>query len=104
MGFMDKVKTGLKNVDNKASQKMDEAKINSEVRKRKSEIEKIKVEIGETYYKARNGGGEAPLDEMNRLYDKIVELEAEIVELEEEKERIIAEGKAMREANRQAVN
>ncbi|NLL94611.1 MAG: hypothetical protein GX224_02480 [Thermoplasmatales archaeon] len=102
MGLFDKIETGLKNVDSKASQKIDEAKIDVEVRKRKSEIEKIKTEIGETYYKGRKGGKPSLESEMNSLYDKIIALENEIKDLEEEKDRVIAEAKAEREANRRA--
>ncbi len=103
MGFINKVKTGIKNVDSKAGQKVDEAKINSDIRSKKSEIEKIKSQIGEAYYAAKKDGKSAAEADQNALYEKIVALEDEIEELEAEKEKVIAEAKAEREANRKAT-
>ncbi len=101
MGLWDDIKAGAKNVDSKIGQKYDEEKIESEIRKIEKDIVELKRILGEDVYESYSEG---------KAYDpaadcKIIKSKYDDIDgLKAEKERIIAEAKAEREANRQAKN
>lgn len=101
MGLWDNIKASAKNVDSRVGQKYDEEKIGLEIRKIEKEIAEMKKILGEDVYQAYSEGRKYDPDEDCR---KIKSRYDDIEDLEAERERIVEEAKAEREANRQAKN
>ena len=88
MGFMDKVKESVKNVDEKVGNVIDGEKIDSKIREQEREIEKITKEIGDAVVACLKDGKDIVMDEVNNLYKKIEEAQAKIESFKEEKEAL----------------
>ena len=88
MGFMDKVKESMKNVDEKVGNAIDSEKIDSKIREQEREIEKITKGIGDAVVACLKDGKDIVMDEVNNLYKKIEEAQAKIESLKEEKEAL----------------
>ncbi len=98
MGLLDKVSAGLKNVDNKIGQEIDESKYNSKIRDLEREIADMKSKLGEDVYEAYAKGETFDLESSwGEIKSKHDELEA----TKAEKEEMIAAAEAEREKNRQ---
>ena len=88
MGFMDKVKESMKNVDEKVGNVIDGEKIDSKIREQEREIEKITAEIGKTVVADLKEGKEIVRTAIDELYAKITEAEKKIEDLKAEKEAL----------------
>ena len=88
MGFMDKVKESMKNVDEKVGNAIDSEKIDSKIREQEREIEKITAGIGKTVVADLKGGKEIVRTAIDELYAKITEAEKKIEDLKAEKEAL----------------
>ena len=88
MGFMDKVKESVKNVDEKVGNVIDGEKIDSKIREQEREIEKITAEIGKTVVADLKEGKEIVRTAIDELYAKITEAEKKIEDLKAEKEAL----------------
>ena len=88
MGFMDKVKESMKNVDEKVGNAIDSEKIDSKIREQEREIEKITAEIGKTVVADLKEGKEIVRTAIDELYAKITEAEKKIEDLKAEKEAL----------------
>ena len=88
MGFMDKVKESMKNVDEKVGNAIDSEKIDSKIREQEREIEKITAEIGKAVVADLKEGKEIVMTAIDELYAKITEAEKKIEELKAEKEAL----------------
>ena len=88
MGFMDKVKESMKNVDEKVGNVIDGEKIDSKIREQEREIEKITAEIGKAVVADLKEGKEIVRTAIDELYAKITEAEKKIEELKAEKEAL----------------
>ena len=88
MGFMDKVKESVKNVDEKVGNAIDCEKINSKIREQEREIEKITAEIGKAVVADLKEGKEIVRTAIDELYAKITEAEKKIEDLKAEKEAL----------------
>ena len=88
MGFMDKVKEGMKNVDEKVGNAIDSEKIDSKIREQEREIEKITAEIGKAVVADLKEGKEIVRTAIDELYAKITEAEKKIEDLKAEKEAL----------------
>lgn len=88
MGFMDKVKESVKNVDEKVGNAIDSEKIDSKIREQEREIEKITAEIGKAVVADLKEGKEIVRTAIDELYAKITEAEKKIEDLKAEKEAL----------------
>ena len=88
MGFMDKVKESVKNVDEKVGNAIDSEKIDSKIREQEREIEKITAEIGKAVVANLKEGKEIVRTAIDELYAKITEAEKKIEDLKAEKEAL----------------
>ena len=88
MGFMDKVKESMKNVDEKVGNVIDSEKIDSKIREQEREIEKITAEIGKAVVADLKEGKEIVRTAIDELYAKITEAEKKIEDLKAEKEAL----------------
>ena len=88
MGFMDKVKESVKNVDEKVGNVIDSEKIDSKIREQEREIEKITAEIGKAVVTDLKEGKEIVRTAIDELYAKITEAEKKIEDLKAEKEAL----------------
>ena len=88
MGFMDKVKESMKNVDEKVGNAIDSEKIDSKIREQEREIEKITAEIGKAVVANLKEGKEIVRTAIDELYAKITEAEKKIEDLKAEKEAL----------------
>ena len=88
MGFMDKVKDGIKSADEKMGNAIDKEKLESEIRKQEKAIEDFTKQIGETVLAVLKEGKDATQAEVQGLYDKIKECECKIEDLKKQKEAI----------------
>lgn len=88
MGFMDKVKESVKNVDEKVGNVIDGEKIDSKIREQEREIEKITAEIGKAVVADLKEGKEIVRTAIDELYAKITEAEKKIEDLKAEKEAL----------------
>ena len=88
MGFMDKVKESMKNVDEKVGNAIDSEKIDSKIREQEREIEKITAEIGKAVVADLKEGKEIVRTAIDELYAKIIEAEKKIEDLKAEKEAL----------------
>ena len=88
MGFMNKVKESVKNVDEKVGNVIDGEKIDSKIREQEREIEKITAEIGKAVVADLKEGKEIVRTAIDELYAKITEAEKKIEELKAEKEAL----------------
>lgn len=88
MGFMDKVKESMKNVDEKVGNAIDSEKIDSKIREQEREIEKITAEIGKAVVTDLKEGKEIVRTAIDELYAKITEAEKKIEDLKAEKEAL----------------
>ena len=88
MGFMDKVKESVKNVDEKVGNAIDSEKIDSKIREQEREIEKITAEIGKAVVADLKEGKEVVRTAIDELYAKITEAEKKIEDLKAEKEAL----------------
>ena len=88
MGFMNKVKESVKNVDEKVGNVIDGEKIDSKIREQEREIEKITAEIGKTVVADLKEGKEIVRTAIDELYAKITEAEKKIEDLKAEKEAL----------------
>lgn len=88
MGFMDKVKESVKNVDEKVGNAIDCEKIDSKIREQEREIEKITAEIGKAVVADLKEGKEIVRTAIDELYAKITEAEKKIEDLKAEKEAL----------------
>ena len=88
MGFMDKVKESMKNVDEKVGNAIDSEKIDSKIREQEREIEKITAEIGKAVVADLKEGKEIVRTAIDELYAKITEAEKQIEDLKAEKEAL----------------
>ena len=88
MGFMDKVKESVKNVDEKVGNAIDCEKIDSKIREQEREIEKITAEIGKAVVADLKEGKEIVRTAIDELYAKIIEAEKKIEDLKAEKEAL----------------
>ena len=88
MGFMDKVKESVKNVDEKVGNAIDSEKIDSKIREQEREIEKITAEIGKAVVADLKEGKEIVKTAIDELYAKITEAEKKIEDLKAEKEAL----------------
>ena len=88
MGFMDKVKESVKNVDEKVGNVIDGEKIDSKIREQEREIEKITAEIGKAVVANLKEGKEIVRTAIDELYAKITEAEKKIEDLKAEKEAL----------------
>ena len=88
MGFMDKVKESMKNVDEKVGNVIDGEKIDSKIREQEREIEKITAEIGKAVVANLKEGKEIVRTAIDELYAKITEAEKKIEDLKAEKEAL----------------
>lgn len=88
MGFMDKVKESVKNVDEKVGNVIDSEKIDSKIREQEREIEKITAEIGKAVVADLKEGKEIVKTAIDELYAKITEAEKKIEDLKAEKEAL----------------
>ncbi len=88
MGFMDKVKESMKNVDEKVGNAIDSEKIDSKIREQEREIEKITAEIGKAVVADLKEGKEIVRTAIDELYAKITEAEKKIEDLKAEKEAL----------------
>lgn len=88
MGFMDKVKESMKNVDEKVGNAIDSEKIDSKIREQEREIEKITAEIGKAVVADLKEGKEIVMTAIDELYAKITEAEKKIEDLKAEKEAL----------------
>ena len=88
MGFMDKVKESVKNVDEKVGNAIDSEKIDSKIREQEREIEKITAEIGKAVVADLKEGKEIVRTAIDELYAKIIEAEKKIEDLKAEKEAL----------------
>ena len=88
MGFMDKVKESMKNVDEKVGNAIDSEKIDSKIREQEREIEKVTAEIGKAVVADLKEGKEIVRTAIDELYAKITEAEKKIEDLKAEKEAL----------------
>ena len=88
MGFMNKVKESVKNVDEKVGNAIDSEKIDSKIREQEREIEKITAEIGKAVVADLKEGKEIVRTAIDELYAKITEAEKKIEDLKAEKEAL----------------
>ena len=88
MGFMNKVKESVKNVDEKVGNVIDGEKIDSKIREQEREIEKITAEIGKAVVANLKEGKEIVRTAIDELYAKITEAEKKIEDLKAEKEAL----------------
>ena len=88
MGFMNKVKESVKNVDEKVGNVIDGEKIDSKIREQEREIEKITAEIGKAVVADLKEGKEIVRTAIDELYAKITEAEKKIEDLKAEKEAL----------------
>ena len=88
MGFMNKVKESVKNVDEKVGNAIDSEKIDSKIREQEREIEKITAEIGKAVVANLKEGKEIVRTAIDELYAKITEAEKKIEDLKAEKEAL----------------
>ena len=88
MGFMNKVKESMKNVDEKVGNVIDGEKIDSKIREQEREIEKITAEIGKAVVADLKEGKEIVRTAIDELYAKITEAEKKIEDLKAEKEAL----------------
>ena len=88
MGFMDKVKESMKNVDEKVGNAIDSEKIDSKIREQERAIEKITAEIGKAVVADLKEGKEIVRTAIDELYAKITEAEKKIEDLKAEKEAL----------------
>ena len=88
MGFMDKVKESVKNVDEKVGNAIDSEKIDSKIHEQEREIEKITAEIGKAVVADLKEGKEIVRTAIDELYAKITEAEKKIEDLKAEKEAL----------------
>ena len=88
MGFMDKVKESVKNVEEKVGNAIDCEKIDSKIREQEREIEKITAEIGKAVVADLKEGKEIVMTAIDELYAKITEAEKKIEDLKAEKEAL----------------
>ena len=88
MGFMDKVKESMQNVDEKVGNAIDSEKIDSKIREQEREIEKITAEIGKAVVADLKEGKEIVRTAIDELYAKITEAEKKIEDLKAEKEAL----------------
>ena len=88
MGFMNKVKESVKNVDEKVGNAIDSEKIDSKIREQEREIEKITAEIGKAVVTDLKEGKEIVRTAIDELYAKITEAEKKIEDLKAEKEAL----------------
>ncbi len=101
MGFMDKLSTGVKNVDNRLGQSVDSAKYDSKISDQKNIKRKAIEEAGQKMFEAYLANGAASItDEVKELYEKAKACDVEIEKLEKEKAEMIEANKAERQANR----
>ena len=98
MSFTDKIKTGLKNTDSLAGQKVDEAKYETKIAEQKSQKRKFLSDANDRMFEAYCKGFAVP-DEVRDLYEKAKTCDVEVDRLEAEKKDIIAKAKAERESN-----
>lgn len=103
MGLTDKLKAGVKNVDNRLGQSVDSAKYDSKISDQRGSRRKYLDEASDKMYKAYLEGKTELTDEVKDLFDKAKECDAEIEKLEKEKEEMKAKAHDEREANRKAA-
>ena len=104
MGFMDKMKAGAKNLDNRLGQSVDSASYDSKIYDQKSAKEKAIKDAGEKMFAAYCEGKTEITSEIKDLYEKAKACDVEIEKLEKEKAEMIAKAEAERQANRDAAN
>lgn len=103
MGLMDKIKTDIKNVDNRLGQSVDSAKFDSKISDQKNDKKKAIQEAGEKMYAAYLEGKTEICDEAKALFDKAKACDDEIAKLEAEKAEMIEKAKAERENNKNSA-
>ncbi len=101
MGFMDKMKTGAKNLDNRMGQSVDSAKYDSKIADQKNVKKKAIEDAGQKMFEAYVATGSATItDEVKELYEVAKACDVEIAKLEKEKAEMIEANKAERQSNR----
>ncbi len=88
MGFMDKVKDSVTNLDTKIGDGIDKTKIDSQIGDEKRAIMKATSDIGEAVVKALKDGKTANDADISALYQKIVDSEKKIEELNAQRDAI----------------
>ena len=104
MGFMDKMKAGAKNLDNRLGQSVDSASYDSKIYDQKSAKEKAIKDAGEKMFAAYCEGKTEITDEVKELYEKAKACDVEVEKLRKEKADMISKAEAERQANRDAAS
>ena len=103
MGFMDKVKAGAKNLDNRLGQSADSLSYDSKISDQKDIKRKAIQEAGEKMFAAYCEGKVEVTDEIKALYETAKACDVTIAQLEKDKADMIAKAEAERQANRDAA-
>ena len=103
MGFSDRFNAVLKNADSKIIQASDESKYNSKIDTQKAIITKAFTEAGELMYKLLATGKTEIDDEVRAVFKKVDDANVEIERLIAEKEKMIADRQAERDARNEAI-
>lgn len=103
MGLADKLKAGVKNVDNRLGQSVDSVKYDSKISDQKATKRKALDEAADIMFAAYLEGKAEVTDAVKALFETAKKCDAEIEKLQKEKEDMIAEASAEREANRKAA-
>lgn len=103
MGLADKLKAGVKNVDNRLGQSVDSVKFDSKISDEKSKKNKAIDEAGEKMFAAYLEGKTELTQEIIDLFETAKKCDEEIERLQKEKEQMKADAAAEREANRKAA-
>ncbi len=88
MGFMDKVKDTVKDVDNKIGESIDKSKLDSQIRDEERLIEKATMEIGQRVLEAIDNGKTIADIDVSDICEKIKVSRDRIAEYKEKREAI----------------
>lgn len=88
MGFMDKVKDSVKDVDNKIGISIDKGKLDSQIRDEERKIEDLTEEIGKAVVETLKSGKTMAEVDIGDRFDKIKECEKNIEDLKAKKDAI----------------
>lgn len=88
MGFMDKVKGTVKDIDTKIGDSIDKSKLDSQIRDEERNIENLYQAIGKAVVDAIKAGKTAADADVKKDYDGILESEKKIEELKAKKEAV----------------
>jgi uncharacterized protein YbcC (UPF0753/DUF2309 family) len=88
MGFGDKLKAGMSNVNSRLNQSVDSAEYDSKISSQKRDKEKAIAEAGQKMFEAYIAGTTELTAEVKELFDKAKACDAEIEKLEKEKQEM----------------